>query len=321
MASRSTLQTAAGALLGLGLLAALLGRASPGAVGAELAAASGLGIAVVLALHLLALGLRVARWRALLIAGDCLGGAGWRAVAEAAFIGWLANAVLPARVGELARPAVHARGTGTSFAAVLGTLIVERAADVVVLSAGLWLALVAVPAPPGIPAAVVDATRVGAWAAPLAVVALGIASRFVALPLPERIDAVVQRLRRGFAGLHSPGAVATLLGSSLAVWGVEAACVAVTLWAFGLPGGWAASVAVVGCVTIAIGLITTPAGLGVEQGVAVVVLGAWGATEPAALAASFVLTATALFWVALGGAAALATRGVGLREASVPDAE
>lgn len=314
------LEAAAGALLGLVLLGALLHRASPAEVGEQLLAASRPWIAVVLALHAAALTVRVARWRGLLTAADSLQGAGWRQIADAAFIGWLANALLPARAGELARPAVHARATGASFAAVLGTLVVERAADLLVLCAGLWTVLVLLPAPAGIPDGAVQAARAGAVAAPLGVLALAGATRF-GLRLGDRLTGVLDRFRQGFAGLHSGHAAGRLLASSVLIWCIEAACVAATLAAFDLPGGWPAAIAVVGCVTVAIGVITTPAGLGVEQGVSVVVLGAWGAAEPAALAASFVLTATALFWVVLGGAWALTRQGTGLMRASTPPAE
>jgi uncharacterized protein (TIRG00374 family) len=48
-------------------------------------------------------------------------------------IGFALNCILPARLGELARPAVFCKKEGTSFSKVLATVGAERALDVIVL--------------------------------------------------------------------------------------------------------------------------------------------------------------------------------------------
>ena len=82
-------------------------------------------------IHGLSLALRVRRWRGLLDVSDCGPGEGasrWL-VWDSAFFGWLGNLVLPARVGELARPLMYSRGAELPFPRVLGTSLIERAAD------------------------------------------------------------------------------------------------------------------------------------------------------------------------------------------------
>ena len=91
----------------------------------------------------------------------------------ATYIGFAANNVLPARVGEFARAFALSRLTGIAPAAAFATLVIERLFDGLVLVALLFIAMAA----PGFPAApgIAGGATVAAVAAAGASIALGFA--------------------------------------------------------------------------------------------------------------------------------------------------
>jgi hypothetical protein len=88
------------------------------------------------AVYLAAIGLRCLRWGILLRA---TGSVKWRHAAEALVTGFAANYVLPGRVGELFRADYARRVFNMNRFTALGTIIVERVCDGVVLVCALWI--------------------------------------------------------------------------------------------------------------------------------------------------------------------------------------
>jgi len=88
------------------------------------------------AVYLAAIGLRCLRWGILLRA---TGSVKWRHAAEALVTGFAANYVLPGRVGELFRADYARRVFNMDRFTALGTIIVERVCDGVVLVCALWI--------------------------------------------------------------------------------------------------------------------------------------------------------------------------------------
>ncbi len=88
------------------------------------------------AIYLAAIGLRCLRWSILLRA---TGTVKWRHAAEALVTGFAANYVLPGRVGELFRADYARRVFNMSRFTALGTIVVERVCDGVVLVCALWI--------------------------------------------------------------------------------------------------------------------------------------------------------------------------------------
>ena len=70
---------------------------------------------------------RASRWRIILAARSA--GVRWKPVWHATAIGFMANNVLPARAGELARAYAGSRLVGLPLAASLGSVAVERVFD------------------------------------------------------------------------------------------------------------------------------------------------------------------------------------------------
>jgi len=88
------------------------------------------------AIYLAAIGLRCLRWGILLRA---TGGVKWRHAAEALVTGFAANYILPGRIGELFRADYARRVFNMSRFTALGTIVVERVCDGVVLVCALWI--------------------------------------------------------------------------------------------------------------------------------------------------------------------------------------
>jgi glycosyltransferase 2 family protein len=90
------------------------------------------------AVYLVSIALRCLRWGILLRATDNVK---WRHAAEALLTGFAANFVLPGRVGELFRADYARRVFDMSRFVSLGTIVIERLCDGLVLVGALWISL------------------------------------------------------------------------------------------------------------------------------------------------------------------------------------
>jgi glycosyltransferase 2 family protein len=160
----------------------------PGEVLAALREANYLGFAFVTAMTLLAFFIRAVRWRPLLstpqrISTDSL--------FSAVMIGFMANNMLPLRLGEFVRAWALARRENLSKTTVLATVVVERVVDMLTLLAILGIALLVHPITRSSRAW--DLTRQGAIA--LVALSLGLTLFVVLLERrPAFLHALVARL-------------------------------------------------------------------------------------------------------------------------------
>lgn len=265
-----------------------------------------------LGVHGFSLVLRVRRWRGLLEASDCRPGpeADRWLVWDAAFFGWLVNLVLPARAGELARPLMYSRGASQPFPRVLGTSLVERAADLGCVALLGFTALTYLPGAGQLPSWLIQVVWAGSALAGVAlVIALALARRSPQGALPTsggssgfgHLGPMLERLREGFGSLRRPRAIVRLSVESLGIWLLEVLSVWVLLVSFGHPAPLNLAFVHVVAVTLSVSIVTLPFGLGVEQGTTVGLLSLWSISRPDALALSFVLTFAAVAWVVPGG--------------------
>jgi glycosyltransferase 2 family protein len=196
--------------------------------------------------------LRTLRWRVLLRAPD---GSSypWRPLWDATAIGFMANNLLPARAGEVARAWVASRGLPVRFTTALASIGVERVFDGLMMLA-LMAAAIAAPSFPsratvgGSPvsrlatgvallfgAALVVAFVVALRPAPW----LALLDRVARAILPQRLAGKVRSLAEGMvaglAALRNPGRFAAVVGWSLVLWLVNAAAFALCFRAFHLP--------------------------------------------------------------------------------------
>jgi len=137
-------RTVLGAAIGVGLLAAALGRTDLTEVWQYLAGARVEIAFAAVPLVLANMVLRALRWTVLFQerARPRVG-----AAFSALMVGYLANNVLPARAGDVLRAYVLGKREGTSKSAVLATVLVERVSDLLALGLMLAAATFVFPVP------------------------------------------------------------------------------------------------------------------------------------------------------------------------------
>lgn len=164
---------------------------------------------------------RGGRWRVLLAPIATLP---YRRVLGYTYIGYLANNVLPARLGELVRSHQLGEKEGVPSATVLGTVVVERVVDTVVVVAIAALSVLVL----SIRGVMTSAVLLGFAFAALLVIGLGLGVAAHRLPGAERVAAYVVRwprlvalgrmLREGLAVVAHPRTVLGALLFSAIAW-------------------------------------------------------------------------------------------------------
>jgi glycosyltransferase 2 family protein len=140
--------------------------------------------------YALALALRSLRWGILV---RRLLNVGYTLIAEALIVGYAVNNILPARLGELFRAGYMSRQADVSRSAVLGTIVIERLLDALMVVAGLGVGLLTLE------------RRTGWTAIRSPVLILGIAAGVLAALGIALV--VMRRLLRGLRGRKNPLAI------------------------------------------------------------------------------------------------------------------
>lgn len=224
--------------------------------------------------------LRAGRWHVLV---RPLGDVGWRGSTLVALAGYMWIAVLPFRLGELARPLFLTQHAGISTRRALGTVAIERVVDGLVIC-GLFFTAVGIVGRPAGFERLYEATVlvIAAFGAALVVLVLmavrpdvaGAVVRAtlgrVAPKLAARVADVVTGIAEGLAALPSARPLATFLVLTVAYWLVNALGMWLLARGCGLPLDFVEAVAVLAVMNIALLVPGGPAQLGVFQtGVAV----------------------------------------------------
>ncbi len=187
-------------------------------------------------------------------------------------IGYMANNLLPARLGEVVRAYILGERHALSKAAVLGTIIAERVADGLTLVA--LMALGGLFA--GIGGAVGALALAGAGAFAVAFMLLvgamlrrreaTAAVRALLQPLPlgwrERLMGLWGSFLDGLEALRSPWALVGVVGTGAVAWALEAAMYYLVGRGFGVEEGFATFLVLAGAANLAIALPSTAGGVG-----------------------------------------------------------
>lgn len=139
---RRRLQLAAGIVISLVAVWFSMRDVDPAAVGHALRGANYVGFLAAVATTLIGFWIRAVRWRSLIAAPRPLKVG---SLFSATMIGFMANNVLPLRLGEFVRPWALARREGLSRSTLFATVVVERAVDMITLLAILGIALLVHP--------------------------------------------------------------------------------------------------------------------------------------------------------------------------------
>ena len=248
------------------------------------------------AAFVVATGMRVLRWRSLFAPGrrPPVG-----AVAAATMIGYLFNNIMPARAGEAARVVALTQRAGTPAAEIVGTVVVERAYDV------LSILIIFFCASPWLPA--VGWFGAAAVFAGVMAVLLGVAIwvlavhgdrplRFVLRPLArlpklsvERVERAGVELAAGLTGLRDRRVAVEAFVWSIGIWLMSAVWAWFVLLAFQPQLSFAAGVLVIVAIGLAMIIPAPPAAVGVFEAAGVLALKAYGISQTDALPFALVL--------------------------------
>jgi hypothetical protein len=234
--------------------------------------------------------LRTLRWRILLNAEERLPVG---AVFCATMAGYLGNAFLPARAGELVRTMVVSGRSSLSKTYVLTTALSERLMDVIALVLWASLILLGVHPKPGWMAGIARTMAIMAALGAVAIAVLphtgGLCRNLAGrLPLPHalrgRLLHLTDQVLLGMRAFHHVGRFLGFATLTVAIWVSDAASLMVAGHALGLVLSFAMAMLLLTGLGLGSALPSTPGYVGIYQFVAVTVLVPLGIAKAPALA-------------------------------------
>jgi glycosyltransferase 2 family protein len=222
-----------------------------------------------------------------------------KAVVNSLLIGYFFNNILPARAGEAARVLALKRQGGTSRAEAAATVVIERAYDVLVLLALLFISVPWLPHVTWLRAAGVLAVVLAACVV-VAIVVFAVFGlrplQYVLRPLgrlpflsQERVAHIGDNLGQGLAALRRPRLVLGALFWTTLGWLALAASVWFVIRGFHLHLSFVAALLVVVATNLAAILPSSPAGIGVFEAAVIVALRPYDVPHAQALSCALVI--------------------------------
>jgi len=325
---RLGVQLAIGLLLSAVLIWLSVRTLDVGAAVRALAGANWLWFVPVCMVTLLAMWIRAVRWGWLLRSVKPIGAP---SLFSATMIGFMANNLLPARLGELVRPWALGTRERVSRSSVFATVIVERVVDMFCILVFLGIALLLHPAPP-----VIRNAGIGALLVNLALlVGLVLIERnpahsdrladWCAARLPHAVGPRVARLLRNFAGglgvfRHGPGLFWVAV-DSLVLFGVTALGLALCMAAFRLDVPWYAGIVMLVVTSFGIMVAPTPGYLGAIQYACVLGLSLFGIDRTTAFSFSLYYHLTQFLPITVVGLYCLGREGLSLGQVAAASRE
>ena len=197
----------------------------------------------------------------------------FRDATEILFLSWFVNCILPAKLGDLYRAYLLKGNYGGSISRTVGTIFIERIADILVifglaLAAGFWSFR-------GRSRPAIDAIFVAGFVAAAALIVMVIVLRYLGGRLtrwlPSRIADLYERFHEGSTGALTVRSLPIIGAATVGIWLLEALRLFFVIRALDLPGA-NLGISTALFVTLAAALLTaiplTPAGVGfVEAGI------------------------------------------------------
>lgn len=288
------------------------GQVDLAATGDILSTAAPASVVAMLAAFVVDVLLRARRWQLLLAPIRALP---YATVLASVLVGYLANNVLPARLGEVVRSSHLGGRTGIGTTTALGTVVVERAVDtaMVVAIAGVAVLSLRVSGP------VASAVTVGLVVVAVLVIGITVAiaaHRFpgaaTATRLASRwslISALVARLRHGLAVAGRPRTLGLAVALSAGAWAMSALAFAFAATALEVGVGPAEAALFATGVALATAVPAGPGYVGTFELAGVAVGAALGIGAAEALAVTVLAHVGILAFTSAGGAVALVRTG------------
>ena len=234
--------------------------------------------------------LRSLRWRILLNAEENLPVG---AVFCATMAGYLGNAFLPARAGELVRTLVVSGRSSLSKTYVLTTALSERLMDVIALVLWASLILLGVHPKPGWMGGVARTMAIAAGLGAMVIAVLphtGVLCQSLLrrLPLPlalrDRLLQLAGQVLLGMRAFHNVGRFLGFVVLTIVIWLGDAFGIMLAAHALGLPVSFPMAMLLLTGLGLSSALPSTPGYVGIYQFVAVTVLAPLGIAKSGALA-------------------------------------
>jgi glycosyltransferase 2 family protein len=241
-------------------------------------------IVILTAIYLLGFLVRAVRCAVL------LPGLGWKQSFKAVVLGYAANNVLPARLGELVRAQVTAKSSGIKRSTALASILVERILDGCAIVCLLLIGSGGLDLPP-----MVDKVRLTGVllfsAAMIGVFVIGYTESFWRGFLPEgRLGEILHGLGDGVSlATRDVLSVIFVLVLSALIWIVEGVMFYYAARVFNLPVTLQESYFVLGLVNLGVLIPSSPGNVGVFQYFAVLALGVLDISSAQATAYSIVI--------------------------------
>ena len=293
----------AGFAISAAFLAITVSRVDLGATARALGSAAPGGVLLAIVLVLVELTIRAERWRMLLHPSADVP---LRSAFAYLTIGYFANAVLPARLGDPARAYLAGRSFRVSSLVTLGTILVERVSDALTILVVVLLAGIVVAPGSQLAATAAVLTAVALIGAVLAVVVTIVVIRSGLLDrrYGRPVRAVVARVAEGAATMRRPRGAALILGLTVLPLGVAVCTFGATSSALGLPLDPVEWAFVLGVLALSTAIPAAPGSLGTYEFAGVTALGMLGIGPSQALAATVLTHVIATLPPALLGLAA-----------------
>ncbi len=293
---------------GLGLLITflllwwVLKDVDPSVVWGEVRSADFLLLALAVGIATVTFFLRALRWRILL--APILPGTGLRSRFASVSIGFMANNLLPARVGEFARAYALSRMEPVPVSGAFASLVVERFLDGLAIVFFMFVAMAAPGFPTELPAGEMDLALIIRFVTVL----LGglLAFMLLLLLFPRPVVRVGERVARffpdkverllvdaleafldGLRVFQNPRLLALAVGWSLLIWAWQSMAFWVGFRAFGIHVGYDAALFVNATVAFLVGVPAAPGFFGTFHAGAKVGLAVYGVAAAPTLAFAF----------------------------------
>jgi glycosyltransferase 2 family protein len=298
----------------------------PRAVAAALSHANYLGFAAAVATTILGFWLRAVRWRSLISSPRPLG---LPALFSATMIGFMANNVLPLRLGEFVRPWALSRREKLSKSTLLATVVVERAVDMLTLLVILGIALFVHPISEATDAG--RMTRAGATVLVITCIALTVfvvalerqprlaqaAIGRLSSPLPdharERVSGMLMHFVEGLGLFRDVPRLTWVFFLSFLMFGVVVLGLIASLWALGIHLPWYAGLVMLVITAIGIMVPAAPGYIGTMNVACIAGLALFGVGKDMAVPFSWFYWASQWLPVTLVGLLCLQREGLSLR--------
>jgi uncharacterized membrane protein YbhN (UPF0104 family) len=282
-----------------------------GRVASILGAADGRPLLVALGVIVVQALVRATRWRLLLPRRADGSRVPVLASLGAMLVGYLGNAVMPARLGEVVRATLIGRREGIGAPEAVGSVVLERILDVLVLAALGATAATLVAAPGWMGTAALTGLLIAIGALVAAGVVGFVAHRGASVRAPAsvaRIEPVARLVGRVAAGARiadRPVAIGAAALLTIVAWLLDATVFWLVARSLGLELAPVAAVLVSAMAVLSTAVPTAPGYIGTFELAAVAAAGVAGIVGDAAVAFAVLAHVTAVVPLSLAGAAAL----------------